>query len=80
MTKEQLVEKVNELIENSNKSMRNNLNDLLKMEMLLDLDKYDNDYLFPRIVFGALLKEEEFQYKPHTKEEQKLINSVYRRL
>lgn len=64
ITKEQLKEKTSKLINDAHESMLKNLDKVLENEHIIDYEKYDNDFILPRMVLQGLLKEEAFQYKP----------------
>lgn len=62
-TKEQLKGKVLEMIPQIVVGMTKNLDKVLdNIECAVNLEKYDNDYILPKGIVRALLKEEMFQY------------------
>ena len=76
MTKKQLETKVRHLIAESAQYMRKNITKAINSGAI-DLDAYENNMELPKIVLGALLREEEFQYKMHTKEGKKAVENLY---
>lgn len=79
ITKEQLKQKTLHLIEEGViNGMIKNLDKLVESD-IADLDKFDNDFILPRIFLNALLQEEQFQYKLHepTRQEKKLVEQLY---
>lgn len=70
--------KVRELIRESSENMRKNIKRAINCGAL-DIDSHNGDYMIPRIILLALLKEESFQYKFHCatdKEKKKLYRKV----
>lgn len=61
MTKKELRKKTRELIREVNKHMRENLERVIKEDMT-DHSQYENNWLLPKTVLLALLKEEQHQY------------------
>lgn len=62
-TKEQIKEKVLQIIPDIAEQMAENLERILaNCELVVDLEKYDNNYLLPKMIICALLEEEKFQY------------------
>lgn len=61
MTKKELRKKTRELIREVNKHMRINLERVIK-EKMTDPSEYENNWLLPKTVLLALLKEEQHQY------------------
>lgn len=76
MTKKQLQKKTRELIRESAANMRKNIEKAINSGAI-DLDAYDDNYELPRIVLGALLRYESFQYKMHTEEGRKQVNNLF---
>lgn len=78
MTKKQVEQKTRKLIRESAKSMRANIKRVLQSGAI-DISSYDDDFLLPKIIFQALLKEEQHQYKLHFDEAKhnKIINNIY---
>lgn len=71
-TKEQALAKVKEMVDRDYKDGTI----LKKCAQLLDsgglnIEKYEDNYILPRILLHVALKNEVFQYKPRSKEEQK---------
>lgn len=63
-TKEQIKEKVLQMIPQVAEGMTKNLDKVLEnIEGVENLEKYDDDYSLPKMVLQALLKEEMFQYQ-----------------
>ena len=84
ITKEQLKDKVMEMIPQVTEGMEKNLARLIAdCESVVSLDDYEDNYLLPKMLLMALLQEEMFQYKTFsaTRKEQlkceKLINLLY---
>lgn len=72
MTKQELRKKTRQLIREVNKCMRINLERVIK-EKMTDPSEYENNWLLPKTVLLALLKEEQHQYKmPEGREYAKL--------
>ena len=76
MTKEQLREKTEKLIRESAEHMCANIDKAINSGAI-DLDAYGDDYELPKIVLGALLRNESFQYKMHTDEGRKAVENLY---
>lgn len=76
MTKEQLREKTEQLIRESAERMCANINKAINSGAI-DLDDYEDNYELPKIVLGALLRNESFQYKMHTDEGRKAVENLY---
>ena len=85
MTKKELRKKTRELIREVNKHMRINLERVIK-EKMTDPSEYENNWLLPKTVLLALLKEEQHQYRhPYPKEKvyvkmNKLKERIYNQL
>ena len=79
MTKSQLRKKVNELISQSAKAQRDNIDKVLKSGAV-NLSDFEDNYLLPKIVISALLTEEIHQYKPFSNQKThlKAVNNIYR--
>ena len=75
MTKKQLQKRTRELIRESAANMRKNIEKAINSGAI-DLDAYDDNYELPRIVLGALLRYEEWNYKMHTEEGRKEANNL----
>jgi hypothetical protein len=43
----------------------------------INLDDFEDDNHLPRIIFNALMREEINQYKPITKDDQKVADNLY---
>ena len=78
MTKEQLIEKMNILFDSVTKGMTKDLEKLLASGAV-DYESADNDFLLPRKILQAILKEEQFQHKPLSEDRKtkKEIESYY---
>lgn len=76
MTKKQLQKKTRELIRESAANMRKNIEKAINSGAV-DLDAYEDNYELPRIVLGALLRNESFQYKMHTDDGRKAVENLY---
>lgn len=76
MTQKQLEQKTRHLIAESAKCMRANIKKAINSGAI-DLDAYDNNFELPKIVLGALLRNEVFQYKMHTDEGRKAVDNLY---
>ena len=74
-----IYKKVRELIRESAAHMRKNIKRALSCGAI-DIDSHQNNYLIPKIIFQALLKEEEFQYKLHFKEYNDSAENLYNML
>ena len=73
MTKEQLIEKCNQLFAQVTENMPKDLEKLLNSGGV-DYESADNNFILPKKILGAILMEKQFQYKPHgwnDKEERK---------
>ena len=78
MTKQQLRQKTNELIRESNKMMREKLEKLLKSGAI-ELSAYSDDYVLPKLIMCAMSKELMHQWKPlsNQKERMREIDNFY---
>lgn len=80
ITKRQLKAKTKELIKNSTKHMVENIDKAIASGAI-DLNSYEDNYILPKILLCALLKEEMHQYKPlgddRKKTMQKEIDNIY---
>lgn len=78
MTKQQVEQKTRQLIRESAKHMRANIKRALNSGAI-DISSYDDDFLLPKIIFQALLKEEQHQYKCHSDKDKhnKTIDNIY---
>ena len=78
MTKKQVRSKTSELIRNCSASMRKNIEKVLESGAV-NIGSYEDNYLLPKIILVALLKEEIFQYEPHSEKRkiEKEINNIY---
>lgn len=79
MTRKQVEQKTRKLIRESAKHMRANIKRVLDSGAI-DISSYDDDFLLPKIIFQALLKEEQHQHKLHFDEDKhnKIINNIYK--
>lgn len=75
MEKSELLSKVRELNESFSEDLEKELDKILKSGCL-DLTKYENNFILPKIVFSAILKSESFQFAPMIKEYQQEIKNV----
>lgn len=78
ITKEQLKEKTIELLNNAHEEMVEKIDKAINSGCM-DLENADNNYLLPKILVSALLKDMVFQYKPmgDTKKAEKEILNIY---
>ena len=80
MTEKQLKKaidkKTRELIRESAQRMRQNIKRAFNCGAI-DITAYGDDYELPKIILGALLREEAFQYKMHTDEGKKAVENLY---
>ena len=81
ITKEQIKEKTQKLINQAHESMTKNLDRILEENNgVINNEDFDNNYILPRLIINALLKEEMFQYKmldTRNKKEMKIIERIY---
>lgn len=79
ITSEALYFKVMNLIDDIGEYMREDLQTILSTPNCIDYEKYEDDYVLPKLVVMALLKEQLFQYQPPklNKEQSKLVNKLY---
>lgn len=75
MKKSELLSKVRELNKSFSEELEKELDKILEAGCL-DLTKYENDFILPKIVFSAILKSESFQFAPMSKEYQQEIRNV----
>lgn len=75
MEKLELLLKVRELNKSFSEELEKELDKILEAGCL-DLTKYENDFILPKIVFSAILKNESFQFAPMSKEYQQEIKNV----
>lgn len=75
MEKKELLEKVRELNNVFSEDLDKKLEKMLESGCV-DLSKYDNDFILPKIIFSAILKSESFQFAPMSKEYQQEIKNV----
>ena len=75
MEKLELLSKVRELNKSFSEYLETVLDNILESGCL-DLSKYENDFILPKIVFSAILKSESFQFAPMSKEYQQEIKNV----
>lgn len=75
MEKLELLLKVRELNKSFSKELEKELDKILEAGCV-DLTKYENDFILPKIVFSAILKSESFQFAPMSKEYQQEIKNV----
>lgn len=75
MKESELILKVRALNKAFTDNLENELNKILESGCL-DLTKYENDFILPKIVFSAILKSESFQFAPMSKEYHQEIKNV----
>jgi hypothetical protein len=75
MEKLELLLKVRELNNVFSEELEKELEKILESGCV-DLSKYDNDFILPKIIFSAILKSESFQFAPMSKEYQQEIKNV----
>ena len=75
MEKLELLLKVRELNNVFSEDLEKELEKILESGCV-DLSKYDNDFILPKIIFSAILKSESFQFAPMSKEYQQEIKNV----
>lgn len=75
MEKFELLSKVRELNKSFSEDLEKELDKILESGCL-DLLKYKNDFILPKIVFSAILKSESFQFAPMRKEYQQEFKNV----
>lgn len=79
MTEKQLKKeiecKTRQLIRESAQHMRKNIERAFNSGAI-DITAYGDDYELPKIIIGALLREESFQYKMHTDEGRKAVENL----
>ncbi|MBE6319663.1 MAG: hypothetical protein E7075_01730 [Bacteroidales bacterium] len=63
MTKKELRKRTRQLIQIVGRHMRKNLERVIKEDMT-DHSQYEDNWLLPKTVLLALLKEEQYQYRP----------------
>lgn len=78
MTEKQVEQKTRQLIRESAKHMRANIKRVLNSGSI-DISYYNDDFILPKIILQALLKEEQHQYKLHFDEakHKKIIDNIY---
>lgn len=80
-TKEQIKEKVLQMIPQAAEGMAKNLDRVLKkIEYAVNLEKQEDDYILPKLILQALLKEEIFQHKTFyytDRDEKIMIDKLY---
>lgn len=77
MEKKELLAKIRELQETFSEDIEKELDKILKSGCV-DLSKYENDFILPKIIFSAILKSESFQFAPMSKEYQREIKNISR--
>lgn len=76
MTKQQALDKIDKMIaEYYPHKLREECARLLESGGV-DLEAYENDFRLPKIVLSTALKNEAWQFKPHTKEDQKAAKNL----
>ncbi len=78
MTKEELIDKCQQLFDQVTKSMPKDLEKLLASGGV-NYEDADNDFILPKKILCAILMEEQFQYKPLSsdRKSKKEIESYY---
>ena len=79
MEKSELLSKVRELNKSFSEDLEKELDKIIESGCL-DLSKYENDFILPKIVFSAILKSESFEFAPKIKEYQQEFKKVYKLL
>lgn len=75
MKKSELLSKVRELNKSFSEELEKELDKILEAGCL-DLTKYENNFILPKIVFSAILKSESFEFAPMIKEYQQEFKNV----
>lgn len=75
MEKLDLLLKVRELNKSFSEELEKELDKILESGCI-DLKKYENDFILPKIIFSAILKSESFQFAPMSKEYQQEIKNL----
>lgn len=75
MEKLELLSKVRELNKSFYEDLEKKLDKILESGCI-DLKKYENDFILPKIIFSAILKSESFQFAPMSKEYQQEFKNV----
>lgn len=75
MEKLDLLLKVRELNKSFSEELEKELDKILESGCI-DLKKYENDFILPKIIFSSILKSESFQFAPMSKEYQQEIKNV----
>lgn len=75
MKKLELLSKVRELNKSFSEDLEKELDKILESGCL-DLSKYKNDFILPKIVFSAILKSESLQFAPMSKGYQQEFKNV----
>ena len=75
MEKLELLSKVRELNKSFYEDLEKKLDKILESGCI-DLQKYENDFILPKIIFSAILKSESFQFAPMSKEYQQEFKNV----
>lgn len=75
MEKLELLQKVIELNKSFSEELEKKLDRILEAGCL-DLTKYEDNFILPKIIFSAILKNESFQFAPMSKEYQQEIKNV----
>ena len=73
--KKEIERKTRQLIRESAQRMRKNIARAFNSGAI-DITAYGDDYELPKIILGALLREEAFQYKMHTDEGRKAVENL----
>ncbi len=73
--KKEVERKTRQLIRESAQHMRKNIVRAFNSGAI-DITAYGDDFELPKIILGALLREEAFQYKMHTKEGKAAVENL----
>jgi hypothetical protein len=73
--KKEIERKTRQLIRESAQHMRKNIVRAFNSGAI-DITAYGDDYELPKIILGALLREEVFQYKMHTEEGKAAVENL----
>ncbi len=76
MTKDQFLNKVDELTDKTASDMRAKARRFLKDGGEVNLPNWENDYRFPKIIMTALCKEAAYQWQPLTKADRKQVSII----
>lgn len=77
MEKKELLTKIRELQEAFSEDIEKELDKILKSGCV-DLSKYENNYLLPKIIFSAILKRETSRFTPLCEEYRQEVTNISR--